>query len=95
MTIQRPPIFLFKDKLMSRYDDAAGNLQRAVKHDELDNLDREDYSEAQARQSVAHTRQDIVLIVSHLSSLNKQAATIRLLLWAAVALLGLVAISIR
>lgn len=74
---------------MSKHDEAAAELQRGVKYDELDNLDKglDDYSETQVRQAIVHTRQDMVLLVSHLSSLNKQAGSIRRLLWIITGLL--------
>lgn len=68
---------------MTVYDDRAMRLHIGVKHDELNSLAHgcDDYSEEQMRQSIVHTRSDMVLLVSHLSSLNQQVATMRRLLW--------------
>jgi hypothetical protein len=67
----------------NRYASVAADLQRSVKHDEMKNLEHgaDGYDEAQARQAIVHTRQDIVLLVSLLASLNGQIATVRRLLW--------------
>jgi hypothetical protein len=67
-------------------DQRAGALQRAVMRDEADNIEKglDDYSESQVRQAIVHTRQDMVLIASHLSSANRQLATMRRLLWVIV-----------
>jgi hypothetical protein len=67
----------------NRYFSTAADLQRAVKYDELATLERggDEYDEARVRQAVVHTRQDTVLLVSLLSSLNGQVATVRRLLW--------------
>jgi len=73
----------------TKYDDMASELQRGVKHDELENLDKglDDYSEAQVRQATVHTRHDLVLLVSHFASLNRQVSTVRRLLWIIAGLL--------
>jgi len=65
-----------------KYDEVASELQRGVKYDELEHLDKrlDDYSEAQVRPAIVHTRQDHVLLVSYLASLNRQVATVRWLL---------------
>ena len=68
---------------ISKYDTLAGELQRGVRDDETKQRDLgvADYDSVQVRQAIVHTRQDLVLVVSHLSSLNKQIAVIRNLLW--------------
>lgn len=69
---------------MSSFDRRAGELQREVKYDEAEHLDDslDDYSDAQVRQATVHTRQDTVLLVSLLSSLNIQ---VRRLVWLGIA----------
>ncbi|MER3486898.1 MAG: hypothetical protein C4345_13910 [Chloroflexota bacterium] len=64
---------------MDQFLDGAAALQRGVKADEARNLDSglDDYSEAQTRQAVVHTRQDIVIIVSLLRDLNRQLRTLK------------------
>lgn len=73
------------------YDDKAGALQTSVKIAEREQLEKIQYNSAEARQATVHARQDLVLMVSHISSLNKQAQTIRRLMWAAVILLFIIA----
>jgi hypothetical protein len=74
----------------NKYITAAADVQRGVKKDEANNLQGggDDYSEAEMRQAIVHTRQDMVLLTSLLASLNGQIATIRRLLW--LGTLGLV-----
>ena len=52
------------------YDEIASNLQREVRASEA--AKDQDYSEAEVRRATAYTREDMVLLVSHLSSVNKQ-----------------------
>lgn len=77
-----------------KYSEAAGSLQRAVMSSERTNLEKglDDYTEEEVRQATVHTRQDLVLVVSYLSALNTQAATIRRLLWLILAVLAFVAL---
>jgi hypothetical protein len=63
---------------MSKYDKKAGHLQEMVRDHEFSS--EQEYDAAQVRQAVVHGREDIVLIVSHLSTANNQLASIRRLL---------------
>jgi len=67
------------------YDDRATALQNAVISADLEQLKDVGrlglWDGPRVRQSVVHTRQDVVMLVSHLSSLNEQVASIRRLLW--------------
>jgi hypothetical protein len=66
------------------WDKKAGDLQGMASHDyPTEDATREDFYRL-----LLHTRQDIILIVSYLSSLNRQAFQIKLLLGAVVALLA-------
>jgi hypothetical protein len=68
----------------------AVEVQRAVKYDELKHLDNglDQYSREQVSQATVHTRQDLVLVVSLLTDLNRQARSLK---WIAfVILLALV-----
>ena len=56
------------------WDDAASDLQYSVKVAEQDI--EIDYSEEKVRQAIVHTRQDVVMLVSHLDSISKQLRTI-------------------
>jgi hypothetical protein len=69
---------------MSSFYRRAVNLQSLVKHDEAESLrmSADNYSDAEVRQATVHTRQDIVLLVSLLSSLNLQ---VRRLIWIGLA----------
>jgi hypothetical protein len=65
---------------MSLYDQKAAELQSAVIHSESKKVYSIAYDEETTKQSIVHARQDIVLLVSHLSSINDQMASIRCLL---------------
>ena len=57
------------------WDDAAADLRdrvRKVDEEEVYN----DYSEEEVRRAIVHTRQDVVMLVSHLGSISKQLRTI-------------------
>jgi hypothetical protein len=64
---------------MTNYSAIAARLLSDVKYAELERP--VDYADSEVRQATVHTRQDVVLIVSHLSSLNAQVAVVRFLLW--------------
>jgi len=67
---------------MSRWDKKAAKLREKVCDGELEQerAFASDPSEERARWAIVHTREDIVLIVSHLSSANQQLAAIRRIL---------------
>ncbi len=69
---------------MAWWERRASALQQAVRvsEDEIS----EPHSEDDAHRAAVHARQDLVLVVSHLSSLNRQIATIKLLLAALTAI---------
>ena len=64
---------------MRWWDKNAAGLQQMVRESESKNS--LDYADDEVRRAIVHAREDIVLIVSNLSSLNKQLRTVRLLLW--------------
>lgn len=74
---------------MTKYDDRAGSLQRGVWADHCDSNIA--FNQEEIGRATVHGRMDLVLIVSHLSSLNEQTATIRRLMWVAVTLLFIIA----
>jgi hypothetical protein len=55
---------------MTLWDDRAAALQQEVRSSEVES--QRDYDESDVRRATVHGREDIVLIVSYLSSLNKQ-----------------------
>jgi len=54
------------------WDAAAGNLQRVGRDSE--GLKAEEFSDGDARRAAVYTREDLILVVSYLSSLNRQIA---------------------
>lgn len=73
---------------MGWWDDRAGNLQQFVRSEEARNLEYSNYGEETVRQAVVHCRQDVVMLVSHLSSVNRQLRAIKWLLAACVVLIA-------
>jgi hypothetical protein len=69
---------------MSQYIEKARTLQRAVIKDEAEF--GAEYGEDEVRRSVVHARQDMVLVVSHLSSINDQLTWIRRGIWVLITL---------
>jgi hypothetical protein len=63
---------------MSKYDKKASRLKNSTVADEEDIGGV--YDDEQVKRSVVHTRQDVILIVSYLSSLNIQLQAIKWLL---------------
>ena len=59
---------------MGWWDEKAARIQQQVKADESE---PQGYTEEEARQAAVHARQDLVLVVSHLSSANRLLASIR------------------
>jgi Cdc6-like AAA superfamily ATPase len=64
--------------LMAWWDRKAGDLQRAVRISEDEYAAQ--HSEDDARRAAVHARQDMVLIASQLSSLNRQVFTVKIIL---------------
>jgi len=59
-----------------------------------DSEQQENYSDGYVRRSIVYSRQDIVLLVSHLSSANRQLDTIKKLLTALVIIAAFMAVEI-
>jgi len=78
---------------MGWWDDRAGNLQQFVRGEEARTLGYNGYDARQVRQAVVHAREDMVLLVSHISSVNRQLRTIKWLL-AAIAALAVFAVAV-
>lgn len=71
------------------YDSKATDLMRGVRNDEREQLHSgaSYYNDDQVRQAIVHSRQDIVLMVSYLSSLNAQIMRLTRALWLIAGLL--------
>lgn len=57
------------------WDVHAGTVQAAVRQSAIDR--DEDYSDREVRRATVYTREDMVLVAMHLSSLNRQIATLK------------------
>lgn len=75
---------------MAWWNDKAANLQAGVRAGELDQY--AEYSDEELRRAVAHTREDVVLLVGHLDAVNTQLWTIKLLLVVIAVLMLIVAL---
>jgi hypothetical protein len=76
---------------MAWWDEKADRLQQSVISADIENLHKFQHDDDHVRSSVVHARQDMVLLVSQRSSLNKQVRTVKILLAAiAILLFGLV-----
>ena len=58
------------------WDDAAADLRDRVRKVDEEEIYKIDYSEEEVRRAIVHTRQDVVMLVSHLGSISKQLRTI-------------------
>lgn len=74
----------------SIYDEAARCLSNSVKQVENPLGEIPEYKESFVKMNIVHARQDIVLLVSYLSSLNTQAKYITYLLMGI--LIGIIAL---
>jgi hypothetical protein len=74
------------------WDIKAAHLQRITRASEADK-DEIEFSEGQIKRSIVYAREDIILLVSHLSSINQQLRTIKITL--VLLLLVFVYIAIR
>jgi len=63
----------------SFYNRKAADLQSRVKYAEGQN-DDEGYDQSDVAKATVYTRQDLILVVSHLESLNLQLRWVRILL---------------
>jgi hypothetical protein len=77
-------------KYLSKYDKEAGSLQSKVRASEVES--EVYYDENRVKKAIVHGREDIVLMVSYLSSVNEQLGEIRKLLWGLAALLAIIVI---
>jgi hypothetical protein len=68
---------------MSKYDEKAAKLSNSVWISEVHN--EITYDDDLVKRCIAHARMDIVLLVSHLSSVNSQLSVIKWLLAAILA----------
>ena len=71
---------------MNEYDDRASRLQQMNRTSEDEK--GEQYDEAVVRRSIVYTREDTTMVVSYLSSLNRQLAALRRVAWILVALVA-------
>lgn len=76
---------------MSQYDKKAAELLSVTRESEAEKA--HDYETAHVRRSVVHSREDLILAVSYLSSMNEQLVWVRRFL-AVIAVL-LLAIFVR
>ncbi|MDY7525371.1 hypothetical protein [Sphingomonas sp. 10B4] len=65
---------------MNQWDDRAARLQDSVRAAEQRNAEFSQYDQDDVARAVVHTRQDVVLLVSQLSSLNAQLRMVKWLL---------------
>lgn len=63
---------------MNWWDERARRLQQRTRLDEL--KISQEYTEDEARRAGVHTREDLILVVSYLSSANQLLASIRFIL---------------
>lgn len=66
--------------MSNSYDKAAHLLQHSVKQNEMHLDPMPEFGDDFVRMNIVHTRQDVVGLLSYLSSLNKQIKTVRFLL---------------
>lgn len=71
---------------MTAHDDRAAHLQQMTRDTEA-RVDAE-YNDSEVRRATVHMREDIVLVVSQLSSLNNQPIQVNRLLLLVIALLA-------
>lgn len=64
----------------SKYDEAARLLIHSVKQDEIHLDPMPKFDDDFVRMNTVHTRQDLIGMLSYLSSLNKQIQSVRYLL---------------
>jgi hypothetical protein len=67
------------------WDKRAARIQQSVRSGELER--RSDYAESEVKQAIVNAREDIVMLVSYLSSANKQLYIIKWTSLAAVIVL--------
>jgi hypothetical protein len=72
---------LYQEDFMNWWDDKAGRLQDRVRLSELDMPVEDLYEEQAIKRAIVHTREDVVMVYSQLSSLNSQVRSAK---WALV-----------
>jgi len=72
------------------WDQKAARLQQSVRADEREGYS--DFSDSDIKRSVVHAREDIVLLVSQLSSVNRQLRAIKVTLLLLLVILIYIAI---
>lgn len=73
-----------------KYDEKAAHLQAVTR--ESESVKEEDFTEEQIRRAIVYSREDLILLVSYVSSVNQQLTYIRWLLTVLIGLLALVII---
>lgn len=73
---------------MTWWDHKAGRLQQSVRSAEIEMPAMDMYEEQAIKRAIIHTREDVVMIYSQLSSLNSQVRTVKWLLAIIAALIG-------
>ena len=71
------------------WDRFAGKVQKRIRDGEREDVNY--YEDEEVKQSIVHTREDVVMLVCHLSSVNRQLQNITILLSVVVFLLVSVA----
>ena len=74
---------------MSKEDKKAADLHYDVRKDDIEKLQYEQYEDEYVKQSVIHTRQDVVLLVSYAQSIVKILKSIRFILGAILILFAI------
>tara|TARA_B100001027_G_C16164961_1_gene284295 strand:- start:547 stop:789 length:243 start_codon:yes stop_codon:yes gene_type:complete len=74
---------------MSKEDKKAVDLHYDVRKDDIEKLQYEQYEDEYVKQSVIHTRQDVVLLVSYAQSIVKILKSIRFILGAILILFAI------
>lgn len=77
---------------MQWWDMLAGDLQRRGRESEGEK--GEEYSDAEANRAMVYTREDLILAVTHLSSLNLQIFRLHRTLKLLVALVAVIAVKL-
>ena len=74
---------------MSKEDKKAADLKDEVRMSDYEDLQYQKYEDEHVKQSVIHTRQDVVLLVSYASSIVKILKSIRFILGAILILFAI------
>ena len=76
--------------MLNTWNDKAGRLHDKVRMDEYEAFEKglNMYEDDFVKSQIVHTRQDVVLLASHLNSLNQQLWTLRFLVLIIVIMLA-------